>query len=63
MRKYFTEDGRQWQSTRGTPRPLTGSDIKLTVVDLLQGNLSVLRQALLSFIREHKGFRLLRRRH
>lgn len=34
-----------------------------TIVHLLQSDLRVMRQALLRFIRQHKGLRLLRRRH
>ena len=36
---------------------------RLTIIDLLQRDLRILWQALLRSIRQHEGFRLLRRRH
>jgi hypothetical protein len=35
----------------------------LTVINLLESNLCIVRQALLRFARQHEGLRLLRRRH
>lgn len=39
-----------------------GIDAGRTIIDLLQSDLRIMRKAVLRLLREHKGFRLLRRR-
>jgi hypothetical protein len=48
-------------STQGEAIATSGA--ALTVVDLLESDLGVLRQALLRFATQHEGFRLLRGSH
>jgi hypothetical protein len=47
----------------GLPIHWRGEEEIFQIVHLLQSDLRVMRQALLRFIRQHKGLRLLRRRH